>query len=350
MDTRRVRRWLLSHDPLDVLLLVGDSAPEDAASGETAAGRKRFGRRRAAPTAVAVTVPSDAELEAADLLDLLGCARRVDVVLPDGHRDGAQAAGSGNDASTVSSDGEGSATLEPRSDRAAIEALVAYAAELAAMCGRAGDIGVVNSQVAVGVPTLDPDRVPVGRRALIGAPDTPLPEPAQTAQRRLVDAVSALLAASGLTPADLDGEPSPSTGSARLRARGCCGDGLCTRVCPNDALHLEVVQLETALRTGPPGVGAPPKAQSQFRLMHVATDCDGCGVCIEMCPHDALAQVGEHPWSELLKREQIALRTGWVRACTRCGAAHRQPGDLCAVCTAHQENPFAVRLPPGVTF
>lgn len=277
-----------------------------------------FGRERASrPEAVAVEIPADAELEAADLLDLLTCAKRVDVVLP------AQAG--------------------------ALDALVTYAADVAAMCGRPGAIGVVAADEAEHLPRLHSENMPVGRRALIGVPDRPLPEPAATPQRRLVDSVRALLAATGRSIRDIeDAAPDPPTGSARLRAQGCCGDGLCVRVCPRDALRLDVVELGTAEAAGPPGVGAPPKAQSQFRLVQVTADCDGCHACIEMCPNDALVRAGEHSWPALLgSAQEVTLRTGWVRECTRCAAAHRQMGDLCALCKAQQQNPFAVRLPPG---
>lgn len=322
MDTRRLRRWLGSRDPMRVVLLAGESgAPTgpEPAPAEKGRGVAGFARRRAnEPEAVALLIPEDADLEAADLLDLLTCATRVDVALP------AEAGG--------------------------LDDLVTYADEVAAMCGRPGCIGVVAADAVEGLPRLDPEHMPVGRRALIGAPDRPLPEPANTPQRRLVDAVRGLLAASGRTASEIRHaapEP-PPTGSARLRAQGCCGDGLCVRVCPRDALRLDVVELEAAEAAGAPGVGAPPKTQSQFRLVQVAADCDGCNACIDMCPNDALTRVGDHAWPVLLgSADEVTLRTGWVRECTRCGAAHRQMGDLCAVCKAQQQNPFAVRLPPG---
>ena len=333
MDTRRLWRWLSSRDPVDVVLLPeglgepghGAADPEGRAESSPPESpvQRRFGRRRmTTPQVVAVRVPAEAELEAADLLDLLTCAPRVDVVLSD--------------------DADGPA------GPAALAEVVERASELAAMCGRAGDVGVVGRAHVAGIEPLDLDHVPVGRRALIGAPDRPLPEPAETPQRRLVDAVSALLAASGRTTAEPDDDAVPPTGSAQLRARGCCGDGLCVRVCPRDALRLEVVELEPAARPGPPGVGAPPRSQSQFRLVQVLADCDGCEACIEMCPNDALFRVGDHSWGDLLRQPERALRTGWVRECARCGASHRQMGDLCAVCTAQQQNPFAVRMPPGM--
>lgn len=322
MDTRRLRRWLASRDPVDVVLMIG-RGPEAASA------------RGSKPFAVAVVVPDDAELEAADLLDLLTCARRVDVALPETLAESLPA---------LSDEAVG------MGDPQALDALVSYAAELAAMCGRPGDIGTVGTEVTRGLPTIDLDHVPVGRRALIGVPDRPLPEPAATPQRRLVDSVQALLAASGRTASDVQSalpDP-PLTGSAKLRAKGCCGEGLCVRVCPRDALRLEVVELETAQRAGPPGVGAPPRAQSQFRLVQVAADCDGCDECVALCPSGSLLRVGDHSWSDLLEQHEHTLRTGWVRECARCGAAHRQMGELCAVCKAQQENPFAVRLPPGL--
>lgn len=327
MDTRRLRRCLASRDPVGLVLLVGAVEAEGSEAGQDSP-RRHFGRARSRePEAVAVVVPEDAALEAADLLDLLACARRVDVAVPE-----------------AAADGPG----EPMTG--GVEALVSYAAERAAMCGRPGDIGVVDAGAAHGLPRIDPEHVPVGRRALIGASDRPLPEPAETPQRRLVDSVRGLLAASGRTTSGTESarpEP-PLSGSAKLRAQGCCGDGLCVRVCPRDALRLEAVELETGERPGPPGVGAPPRTQSQFRLVQVAADCDGCDECVAMCPNGALLRIGDHSWNDLLEEREHALRTGWVRECSRCGAAHRQMGELCAVCKAQQENPFAVRLPPGM--
>lgn len=352
MDTRRLRRWLGSRDPVDVVLLVGQ-ASESAAPGPgpgPGAGRtERFGLRRAKTReACAVTIADSEALEAADILELLTCTNRVDVVLPGevpGESVDAEPEGAPSGVTVAGSCVDGSEV------RDRVSAVVARAAELAAMCGRGGDVGVAEPEAASGMPRIDPDHVPMGRRALIGAPDRPLPEPAATPQRRLVDAVSALLAVGERTASEIEhAEPAaPTTGSAKLTAKGCCGDGLCVRVCPNDALRLEVVELDRSDRPGPPGVGAPPKAQSQFRLVQVAADCDGCEACVEMCPNGALHRLGDHSWSDLLKDAEPVLRTGWVRACTRCGAAHRRMGDLCAVCKAQQENPFAVRLPPGAT-
>lgn len=337
MNTRSLRRWLDAHDPQAVVFLAAEAvvpapqpAPESAPARTGLAARMRGARsREAAPPQVAVRLPAAAELEAADLLAVLAHAERVDLV-PAGPTDQQHE-------------------------------VVAYAAEVAAMCGLPGRIAVVEASAAAGAEVFDLERIPLGRRALLGAPDRPIPPDADSPQRRLVEATVGLLRAAGRSVATVDeAEVAPPTGSVRLRAKGCVGDGLCVRVCPHDALRLERTELtdptdptdSLSSQPAPPLhlPGSAPRGQVQFRLVHTPVDCSACGRCVEMCPSQALTVAGEHAWTDLLTgHRELTLRTGLERPCARCGAAHGRPGVLCATCTEQQKNPFSVRLPPGFT-
>lgn len=337
LDTRPLRRWLDAQDRRSLVLLPpGVTIPEAAAEDEAGTAPKppRPGltaRLRGVftgatgPPAVAVRLPAEPPLAGADVLTLLAHATRVDVVVPAGEE-----------------------TSIP-----GLATQVTRAAGLAAMCGLPGAVAPVPPSAAAGAQVVELDRVPLGRRALLGAPDRPVLADAPSPQRRLVDAVRTLLEAQGHTAAHIEeADEVPPTGTPRLRAKGCCGDGLCERVCPHDALHLERIELGDgdaghAGATTPALPGGAARKPRQFRLVHSPVDCSACGLCVQMCPNQALGTVGEQTWTDLLADRSIPLRVGLERPCARCGAAHGHPGDLCPTCEARQRDPFSVRLPPG---
>lgn len=251
---------------------------------------------------------------------------------------------------------------------------VARAAELAALCGRPGGVALAEPTDLCGAAELDLSARPVSRRVLLGAPTPDLPEPAESPQRRLVEAVARLASAAeapasgvsvppatgadvgdlgdgagrdvarhspaapgrvgngrrlagekrldrvaqALEDAPLDSSV-PATGTPRLRATRCTAAGVCVRVCPHGALRLDQVELAgdapapwTTTPAGPVSAATDslPGVQRQFRLWHSPVDCTGCGRCVEACPTHALSFSGEHTWGELVSMLPADERTG----------------------------------------
>jgi ferredoxin len=186
-------------------------------------------------------------------------------------------------------------------------------------------------------PILGEGAVPVSRRALFGRPDgLDLDEPSEHPTQRLAAVLRELDDGAGSRTV-LDGIP---TGVPRLTATRCAGSGLCARSCPADALTLTRTVLAEA-RAGQDGM-------SQFQLTFDPDRCTDCGQCLQVCPESALHRSGEYLWSSLPAGEQVALRVGLIRPCTRCGMSNGRSGDLCAVCGYRATNPFGSRMPPGL--
>ena len=92
----------------------------------------------------------------------------------------------------------------------------------------------------VQVDVLDARAMPVGRRALVGF-DGAVGELDAHPGLRLLAVVRELLGGAPV-PSGLDDVP---TGAAVLAAGKCCGNGVCVRTCPTDALTLTVTDLST---------------------------------------------------------------------------------------------------------
>lgn len=188
-------------------------------------------------------------------------------------------------------------------------------------------------------PILGEGAVPVSRRALFGRPDgLDLAEPSKHPTQRLAAVLRELADGAGSgSRTGLDGIP---TGVPRLTASRCAGSGVCVRSCPADALTLTRTVLAEA-KGGQDGM-------SQFQLTFDPDRCTDCGQCLQVCPESALQRTGEYLWSSLLAGEQVALRAGLIRPCTRCGMSNGRSGDLCAVCAYRASNPFGSTMPPGL--
>ena len=187
-------------------------------------------------------------------------------------------------------------------------------------------------------PILGETAVPVSRRTLFGRADgLELAEPSEHPTQRLA-AVLRELVGEDCTGTELNHIP---TGIPSLSASRCAGSGVCARACAADAL--------TVTRTVLAEASSDQDAIAQFHLAFDPAKCTGCGQCLEICPESALEQSGELVWSSLLTQEQVDLRVGLTRRCTRCGVGHGRSGDLCAVCAFRAANPFGSTLPPGTT-
>jgi ferredoxin len=172
-------------------------------------------------------------------------------------------------------------------------------------------------------------QLPMSRRRLllIGAPPRAAgSERTTSGQQRLVDALR-LLGATAALPA---GPATPAAGrGADLSATACTGCGVCVRVCPDDAVRLE---------SG--GAGR------ELRLLHFPARCSDCGDCVRQCPTGALTRRGSATWQQLLGERPRLLATMRVRECVRCHApiASAIDGDHCPTCSFRVAHPFGSAL------
>ncbi|WP_168582599.1 ATP-binding protein [Gephyromycinifex aptenodytis] len=187
--------------------------------------------------------------------------------------------------------------------------------------------------------------IPVQRRALMGLPMAESPATPTEPGARLAAAVLAALDG-GSVPEEFSALPA---GAARLSTRGCCGDGLCVRSCPHEALALEQSgepETDLDLRRGV-HLGGAARAPRPFSLRLRLDLCTDCGACLQVCPSNALSRLGEATWAQVLQTPQVKIGGGVSLACRRCGAPHSGSSGLCTVCEQRSANPYAVHWPPG---
>jgi ferredoxin len=111
----------------------------------------------------------------------------------------------------------------------------------------------------------------------------------------------------------------------------CTACGVCARICPTGALKLIAGEDNT------------------YQLAFTSAACIACDACVQLCEPAALMRTTA-TLDEVLSSEVVALRSGTLRACTKCGAkfAAETGSELCSVCEFRRKNPFGSRLPPGV--
>ncbi len=176
----------------------------------------------------------------------------------------------------------------------------------------------------------------VSRRGLLGLatpnadpnadPDAgpPPPAPDATPHQRLRAAVRALAAPTS----DTADRPGPGL---LLAAPDCDLAGVCVRVCPEDALTIQ--------RRG-----------STARLLLDPGACSGCRTCLVACPSGALAAVAHAGWRSLRSEAPTLVASVTTRTCGRCQAPFSDRGgdDLCPACRFRRDHPFGSALPDEV--
>lgn len=205
------------------------------------------------------------------------------------------------------------------------------------------------------VPVLDALAMPVARRDLVTGPVLESDPAGSLPGQRHFRVVRKLLGDAPI-PDALEAVP---TGAADLAAPGCTASGVCVRVCPTDALTLQVTALAPAgssAKDRQPGTAMfyddglhQPVGVDQFVLELDPARCIDCGLCVRQCPEGAMRRDGTLPWSDALAGTPLTLRAALSKRCTRCGATHRGPGPRCEPCTFRASTPFTSRLPPGFT-
>ncbi len=106
--------------------------------------------------------------------------------------------------------------------------------------------------------------------------------------------------------------PEQARGVIALIADACTSCMLCARECPSWCIHIDS-HPET---TEPAGPGGRPRTDAVLDRFAIDWSlCMYCGICVEVCPFDALAWAPEHRYSEqqpgalLHERERL---TDWL--------------------------------------
>ncbi|WP_116116270.1 4Fe-4S binding protein [Austwickia chelonae] len=89
------------------------------------------------------------------------------------------------------------------------------------------------------------------------------------------------------TSSDPVAAPARSRGVIALDTQACTSCMLCARECPDWCIHISAHAEELP----PPGAGPTSRTRTVHRLDRFAIDfglCLFCGICVEVCPFDAL--------------------------------------------------------------
>ncbi len=171
--------------------------------------------------------------------------------------------------------------------------------------------------------SLSPTRVPVDRRGLLGlgrqsSPPWPVHDASSDDQMRLVESLRA---------AQMTSMEQPPAGLSLL-ASGCTACGVCVSVCPHDALSLI-----------PDG--------SEYSLLHAPDACHGEQQCVALCPVSALSVDGPLPWAEVIHGTPRVLATLEMAVCERCQAPFPATAESqwCEPCRIRRSDPFGSHLP-----
>ncbi|TYT20651.1 hypothetical protein FYJ86_07980 [Corynebacterium urealyticum] len=179
---------------------------------------------------------------------------------------------------------------------------------------------------------LDATQVPVSRRALIGlgalGDGEIVVDPNAPTMIRLAQAHQVL----GTQP-----DTSIELDAPRLIASGCQACGVCTQMCRSSALELTVVD-------------------SVASLTQNLAACTGENTCVASCPYGALSSSGQLQLADLVDGDVRELTSFPVSQCRRCGAdfpaGEGEDGTaktLCPTCERTTADPFSSWLPPGFT-
>lgn len=174
---------------------------------------------------------------------------------------------------------------------------------------------------------LDATQVPVSRRALMGlwalGDGVIVVDPSAPTMIRLVQAHQVL---GGEADASIELD------APRLIASGCQACGVCTQMCPSSVLELRVVD-------------------SVAHLSQNLRACTGENTCVVSCPYGALSSSGQLQLADLVDGDGRELTSFPVCQCRRCGAdfpdgegGGRARRRLCA---PRANAPPLTRFPPG---
>lgn len=174
------------------------------------------------------------------------------------------------------------------------------------------------------VADVDVAHPPVSRRHLFRARTTPavgVHEPDADDQTRLVASLRAL---------GVSGDATAAPG-VRLEVAGCVACGMCVRVCPHDALSLT-------------------HALGASTLTHRPDLCRGEQACLAACPESAIAAGEHYDWGTALAGAPRTLARLRTKPCPRCQTPVPldRPQGLCEPCSLRKQDPFGWDVPAAL--
>lgn len=126
-------------------------------------------------------------------------------------------------------------------------------------------------------------------------------------------------------------EPTPFA-AVQVDENACSACGLCAKVCPTQALRLEI--------GAPKGDdnraldrAAVAEEQRPWQLSFRPVACIDCGICAQACPEGAINYGGWLPAATLCDGESVRIG-GRLTTCASCGAAVALRGSQRPVCYA----------------